>query len=110
MATGPNPSHDTPLAYRGKFVVRILGLLFIGTATGMMILGLTVWEQRLRGPEYLLYWSWCFVIVSAALFTALIDMILLRRTSQRLRRQLLHDQFASPEFVAKFGNHSPPDS
>jgi len=90
-------SADTnpPLSYRGKFVVRTVGVILISTCVAMVILGVTVFSDELQGPRYALYWSWCFLITAAALLVALCDMVFIRRASRQRRRELFSQQFAT---------------
>ena len=91
MSADTNP----PLSYRGKFVVRTIGVILISTCVAMVILGVTVFSDALQGPRYALYWSWCFLITAAALLVALCDLIFIRRASRQRRRELFRQQFTS---------------
>jgi TRAP-type C4-dicarboxylate transport system permease small subunit len=84
--------NDT-LTYRGKRVVRTLGTILITACCLMVVLGATLWSEQLKGPRYVLYWSWCFLLLMLTIFVALLDMLLVRRASRQTRRQLLRDQF-----------------
>ena len=81
------------LTYRGKTLVRTIGTVLIVACCLMVVLGSTLWSDQLQGPRYVLYWSWCFLIAAAALFVALVDLMMIRRASQQTRRQLFRDQF-----------------
>jgi hypothetical protein len=83
------------LTYRGKFVVRTVGVILISTCVAMVILGVTVFSDELQGPQYALYWSWCFLITAAALLVALCDMVFIRRASRQRRHELFRQQFAT---------------
>ncbi len=79
--------------YRGQLVVRTIGTILLTTCSLMLILGLTVLADRLHGPRFALYWSWCFLITTAAILVALFDMLMIRRTSRLTRRELFRQQF-----------------
>ena len=81
------------LNYRGKGVVRLLGGVLITICCLMVILGSTVLADRLAGPLYVIYWSWCFLTAMGATLMAVLDMILIRRASIRTRQELLRRQF-----------------
>jgi hypothetical protein len=73
----------------------------------MLVLGVTVLTDRLRGPQFVLYWTWCFLLAVAAIAAALWDMLLVRRTSKRSRRELFRKQFMDDEFARKLRTKAP---
>jgi len=79
--------------YHGQWVVRTIGTILLTTCALMLILGLTVLADRLHGPRFALYWSWCFLVALAAIFVALFDMHMIRRTSRLTQRKLFREQF-----------------
>jgi len=83
------------LSYRGKRLVRTIGTILITTCCGMVVLGTTVWSEQLQGPRYVLYWSWCFLLLLLTFLTALLDMVLVRRAIRRTRRELYRQKFMS---------------
>ena len=89
MSAAPNDS----LPYRGKRIVRTLGAVLLAAACVMLVLGLTVLRERLHGPQFVLYWSWCFLITIAAILVALADLIMIRRASRQSRRKLFREHF-----------------
>ena len=91
-----NVNPDETLHYRGKRVVRVFGAVLLGSCLVMFVLGMTLLEQQLHGTEFLLYWSWCFLIAILAAGVALVDMALIRRASREGRRELFHEQFMTP--------------
>ena len=92
---------EKPLPYRGKSVVRTIGTTLLTACSLMLIIGLTVLFDRLHGPQFVLYWSWCFLITTVAILVALYDMLMIRRAGRRTRRALFRNQFMSDEFVEK---------
>ena len=92
---------DKPVAYRGQFLLRLLGALLLTASAVMVVLGSTVLSPRLAGLRYVTYWSWCFLITIVALLAALVDLLLVRRAGQKTRRQLVAEQFLSDDFVQK---------
>jgi hypothetical protein len=84
---------ESSLSYRGKAVVRAIGAILISACAAMVVLGVTVLSDRLQGPRYVLYWSWCFLVTALSLLVALYDMIMIRRASRQTRRDLFRQQF-----------------
>ena len=84
---------DNSFSYRGKTVVRTIGTILISACCVMVVVGVTLLSDRLKGPPFVLYWSWCFLIAAGALLTALFDMVMVRRASRQTRRELFRQQF-----------------
>jgi len=84
---------DNSFSYRGKTVVRTIGTILISACCVMVVVGVTVLSDRLKGPPFVLYWSWCFLIAAGAFLTALFDMVMVRRASRQTRRELFRQQF-----------------
>ena len=61
----------------------------------MVVLGTTVWREQLRGPRYVLYWSWCFLLLWITILVALFDLAMIRRAGRQRRRELFRQQFES---------------
>ncbi len=91
---------DTTLT-RGQRILRVLGTILLIVCAGMFVLGLTIWEEDLRGPMFAIYWSWCFLLAVITIFIALWDMVLVRRAYRRQRRELFRHEFMTGEFVEK---------
>ncbi|MEI6083114.1 MAG: hypothetical protein WCS70_02305 [Verrucomicrobiota bacterium] len=81
------------LHYRGKLVVRTLGTIFITVCVAMIVLGETLLKDDLHGPQFVLYWTWCFLITILAGITAVVDLIFVRRAGKESRRELLRREF-----------------
>ena len=67
----------------------------------MVVLGMTVLDERLRGLQFVLYWTWCLLLTFGAIILALGDMLLVRRTLQRTRRELFEREFMNQGFADK---------
>ncbi len=67
---------------------RWFGLLFLFIAVGMLIWGQTLLKPHLSGIGYLFYWLGCFAFTLLALFTALLDVLVLRQRAHREQREL----------------------
>jgi hypothetical protein len=67
----------------------------------MVVLGMTVLSERLSGLQFILYWTWCLLLTFGAIILALGDMILVRRTLQRTRRELFEREFMTRGFADK---------
>ena len=70
---------------------RWLGALVLLAALGMLILGQTVWSERLQGLAFVSYWMACVILTGLAVLIALLDLRAIQRRSQREQ----HDLFAS---------------
>jgi len=81
------------LSYRGKRLIRAIGAILITASCLMVVLGVTVWSAQLQGFRYLLYWSWCFLLLMLTVLVALIDLLMIRRADRRTRRELFRQQF-----------------
>jgi TRAP-type C4-dicarboxylate transport system permease small subunit len=86
---------------RTQRIVRIVGAVILFACALMVVLGVTIWEDDLRGPQFALYWSWCFLLAMAAIFVALWDAILVRRAFKQNRRELFRQEFMTEDFVTK---------
>ena len=84
---------ENPLSYRGKKFVRIAGTLLISGCCLMVVLGVSVLSDRLRGPQFVLYWSWCFLIATLAILVAVFDLLMIRRAGRETQRKLFQQQF-----------------
>ncbi len=96
---GPNPDKlpITPL----QRVVRYIGAVVLSACTVMLVLGLTVLEDRLHGFALAQYWVWCFLLAIASMVCAVWDMLLVRRSFKQTRRQIFRQQFMTGELGEK---------
>jgi hypothetical protein len=85
----------------GHRILRYVGGVVLSMCAVMLVLGLTVLSDRLHGMQIILYWSWCFLLAVASIVIALWDMILVRRSFKRTRRELFRDQFMTEESPEK---------
>jgi hypothetical protein len=90
---------------RGQIGLRILGAVLLTACALMIVLGTTVFVERLQGPRFVLYWTWCLLLTYAALIIALWDMLLVRRASRRTRRELFRREFMSGHLADKLRRH-----
>jgi Co/Zn/Cd efflux system component len=90
-------SASDSLPYRGKLLIRTIGAILLSTAGVMLVLGLTVLSERLQGPEFVLYWSWCFLITALALIVALVDLLMIRRASKQTKLELVRQHLLRAE-------------
>jgi hypothetical protein len=67
----------------------------------MVVLGMTVLSERLQGPQFVLYWTWCLLLTFGAVILALWDMLLVRRILKRTRRELFQREFVNQSFIDK---------
>ena len=98
MSTDP-PHGDPPLAYRGRKVVHIIGTTLLVACILMLLLGQTVWADKVQGPRGLLYWGWCFLLAIACIVVAMYDFMMVRRALKQTKRELFKKQFMNEDFV-----------
>ncbi len=70
---------------------RGVGLLFLATAVGMVIAGLTAWGKSLTGRAFVEYWLLCWAFVTVAMIFALWDVRITRLRIREEKLELLHD-------------------
>jgi hypothetical protein len=97
----PTPLPEKLPLSRGQIILRIFGGVLLTACALMVVLGSTVLNDRLQGPRFVLYWTWCLLLTCAAVIIALWDMLLVRRVSRRTRRELFHQQFMDGDFANK---------
>ena len=100
MAPPTGQPEKLPLS-RGQIILRICGGVLLTACALMVVLGVTVLSERLRGLQFVLYWTWCLLFTSGAIIVALGDMLLVRRTLQRTRRELFEREFMNQRFTGK---------
>ena len=80
---------------------RLLGVILLGSAGVMLVVGFTVLAPRLRGLTFVAYWLGCMGLTLLAALTALIDLWVTRQRLRRAHEQLLslaiHDFSRSEE-------------
>jgi hypothetical protein len=92
----PPPPGKLPLS-RGQIVLRVTGGVLLTACALMVVLGATIFAERLNGLQFILYWTWCLLLTCAAIVIALWDMLLVRRASRRTRRELFQREFMSDD-------------
>jgi cytochrome bd-type quinol oxidase subunit 2 len=90
-------TQTTPLVGRGQIVLRVIGGILLTGCAVMIVLGYTVLADGLKGNEYIRYWTWCFVFSILAVAIACVDMVLVRRASQRTKRELFRKEFMNKD-------------
>lgn len=70
-------------------VRRWLGIVFLGLAAGMLVLGEVLLKDRLKGGAFLGYWGGCFLCVMLAMVTAWLDLRALKRQNREAQRDLM---------------------
>src|ERR1700722_679659 len=68
---------------------RWLGGVFLAVSASMLILGMTVFEDRLRPQTFLYYWLICMLVTALTLVIALLDFRAVRLRSRREQAELL---------------------
>lgn len=88
-------------------ILRYVGAVVLSSCAVMVVLGSTILAERLHGPQFVLYWSWCLLLTLAAILIAIWDMLLLRRASKRTRQELFQRQFMSEDLAEKLRDKPP---
>jgi branched-subunit amino acid ABC-type transport system permease component len=70
---------------------RWLGGAFIMIAAGMLVLGQTVWREKLQGFDFIFYWLTCLTFTGTAAITALWDLFVIRFESREKQKELVHE-------------------
>ena len=65
------------------------GILFLGIALAMLVVGETVLSHRLGESQFLIYWLVCFAFTALAMWIAFLDVAALRQRMRSERRTLL---------------------
>jgi len=65
------------------------GILFLGCAVMMLVVGQTILQNQLRDLAFLVYWMICFTFTGLAVAVALLDARENRRRLREERRDLL---------------------
>ena len=100
MAPVTGQPEKLPLS-RGQIVLRVCGGVLLTACALMVVLGMTVLNERLQGLQFILYWTWCLLLTFGAAILALWDMLLVRRILKRTRRELFEHQFMDQVFADK---------
>ena len=82
-------------------ILRYIGAVVLSCCAVMVVLGSTILAERLHGPQFVIYWSWCLLLTIVAIVIAFWDMLLVRRASKRTRQELFQRQFMSEDLVEK---------
>jgi hypothetical protein len=96
----PPPLEKLPLS-RGQIVLRVTGGTLLTACALMVVLGATIFAERLNGLRFILYWTWCLLLTCAAIVIALWDMLLVRRASRRTHRELFQREFMRDDLGKK---------
>jgi hypothetical protein len=88
-------------------ILRYAGATALSSCAVMVVLGSTILAERLHGPQFLIYWSWCLLLTIVAIVIAIWDMLLVRRASKRTRQELFQRQFMSEDFAGKVRSKTP---
>jgi hypothetical protein len=100
MAPDNGQPEKLPLS-RGQIILRICGGVLLTACALMVVLGMTVLDKRLSGIQFAFYWTWCLLLTFGAIILALGDMLLVRRTLNRTRRELFEREFMDRNFADK---------
>ena len=105
MAPFPPPEPEKLPLSRGQIVLRITGGTLLTACALMVVLGATIFAERLNGLRFVLYWTWCLLLTCAAMVIALWDMVLVRRAFRRTHRELFQREFMRDDLGKKSRKH-----
>ena len=100
MAPATGQPEKLPLS-RGQIILRVCGGVLLTACALMVVLGMTVLNDRLQGLQFVLYWTWCLLLTFGAVILAIWDMLLVRRILKRTRRELFQREFMDQNFTGK---------
>jgi hypothetical protein len=94
---------------------RAIGAFFLITSLTMLIVGETLFNDRLRShpAEFLIYWMVCFMCVGLAFLMALLDLAVVRRRTRQQQRELLETamrKIAQTKELKAKGPPEPPEN
>ena len=72
---------------------RLLGAICLGISGGMLILGETLFRDRLANLAFVYYWLVCALFTFVTLVVALLDLRAVRRRSQQEHAALVRETF-----------------
>jgi type VI protein secretion system component VasK len=75
---------------------RILGLSFLAAAILFLFAGQTFLRGHLHGLSFIVYWLACLGLVALALFTALLDALVIRHQTRQQHLQLIRETLGNP--------------
>src|SRR5258706_15690655 len=102
MARAIGQPEKLPLSH-GQIVLRVCGGVLLTACALMVVLGMTIFNERLQGLHFVLYWTWCLLLTFGAVILALWDMLLVRRILRRTRRELFQREFMDRGFTNQLG-------
>ena len=70
---------------------RVLSGIWLCLAVILIIVGQTVWRDRLSGMGFLIFWLSCFLSAILAAVCALLDLWTIRRETRLENRRLFHE-------------------
>jgi len=73
------------------------GGVYLATAIGMLIAGLTVLQDRLSGLAFAIYWLICMLLTFLSLMIALLDVRAVRRQSRQQQNDLMRQMISNVE-------------
>ncbi len=80
---------------------RWLGVIVLGAAVAMLLLGQTLLKNQLSDAAFLLYWMCCFGLTGLAVLIALWDVRALQRRTHQDARDLLQSTLTEIQLQAQ---------
>ena len=100
MAPATEQPGKLPLS-RSQIILRVCGGVLLTACAIMVVLGMTILNERLHGLQFVFYWTWCLLLTFGAIILALWDMLLVRRILKRTRRELFEREFINRGVIDK---------
>ncbi len=82
---------------------RIFGLACLGGSLALVGLGFSDFGVRISGLRFLLFWLACAALAVLALFTAVLDLLIVNARGRAERRELAHRTAAEIESALQSG-------
>jgi signal transduction histidine kinase len=89
LAFGHAAVHAARMNFGTDAKRRWMGVMFLAIAAGLLIWGQTVFKPWLKGLAFIAYHAIVFLFTMLAIFTALLDIWIIRRRTRRERRELI---------------------
>ena len=97
MAPANGQPEKLPLS-RGQIILRICGGVLLTACALMVVLGMTILNERLQGLQFVFYWTWCLLLTFGAIILALWGYATGATHLNRTRRELFEREFMDRNF------------
>lgn len=92
----PIPQADEPIRYRGKKIVRLIGVVILALCLVMIAIGFGLGTDQLDPKWQLVFWGLCILLPMVAILIAMVDIMLIGRATRIRRMKLFRETFSRP--------------